>query len=57
MRRVYDISERRRGLFVICTRLGVWPREIKSRKLRKWLGSKLYVHAGPLIDLEGQYSM
>ena len=53
MRRVYDISERRRGLFVICTRLEVWPREIKSRKLRKWLGSKLYVDSADRLDTFG----
>ena len=43
MRRVYGISEPRRGLLGICTRLGVWQRGIKNRKLRRWLGLKLYV--------------
>jgi hypothetical protein len=43
MRRVYDILEPRRDLLGICTRLGVWQRGIKSRKLRRWLGLKLYV--------------
>jgi hypothetical protein len=43
MRRVYDISGLRRGSLGICTKLGVWQRGIKSRKLRRWLGLKLYV--------------
>jgi hypothetical protein len=43
MRPVYDISEPRRGSLGIFTRLGVWQRGIKSRKLRRWLGLKLYV--------------
>jgi len=43
MRRVYDILGLRRGLLGICTKLGVWPRGIKNRKLRRWLGLKLYV--------------
>jgi len=43
MRRVSDILALKRGLLGICTRLGVWPRGIKNRKLRRWLGLKLYV--------------
>lgn len=34
------ISGPRRGSFGICTRPGVWPRGIKSRKPRRWLGSR-----------------
>ena len=26
--------------FGICTRAGLWPRGIKSRKPRRWLGSR-----------------
>jgi WW domain-binding protein 4 len=44
MRRVYDILELRRDSSGICTKLGVWQRGTKNRKLRRWRGLKLYVH-------------
>jgi hypothetical protein len=46
MRLVYGTLEQRSDSFVICTRAGVWPRGIKSKKLRKWLESRRQVLPG-----------
>lgn len=40
MRLDCGISGPRSGSFEICTRAGRWPRGIKSRKPRRWLGSR-----------------
>ena len=46
MRLDCGILEPKSVLFGICTRVEVWPRGIKSRKPRRWLGSRRQVALG-----------